>query len=129
MKLGATITSERGKAVIKTGNEYIVVNVKDENDRAIAELRVYATSDGSNHVRLWVEGIDSIDHTIAKRRDNLCNCGMNPGFHERQYNCKDEKTNESLRRDKCPYCTENYVGSTLPNGMCSYHNYFYGKRK
>lgn len=31
MKLGVTITSERGKAVTKTGNEYIIIQMNTDN--------------------------------------------------------------------------------------------------
>lgn len=40
MRLGATITSERGKPVTKTGNEYVSVTVNDEKGVAIVKMIV-----------------------------------------------------------------------------------------
>jgi hypothetical protein len=40
MRLGATITSERGKAVTKTGNEFIEVNITDSEGDIIATIGI-----------------------------------------------------------------------------------------
>lgn len=48
MKLGAIITSERGKPVTKTGNEYLSISIKDERQESIAELHVQ-----NGYVRFW----------------------------------------------------------------------------
>ncbi len=41
MKLGATITSERGKFVTKTGNEYLNINLNNEKGNIV--YRVHYT--------------------------------------------------------------------------------------
>jgi hypothetical protein len=38
MKLGATITSERGKAITKTGNDYLEINITDEKCEMITSI-------------------------------------------------------------------------------------------
>lgn len=40
MKLGATLGSERGKGVSKTGNEYIDIAILDAKQNTIASLRL-----------------------------------------------------------------------------------------
>lgn len=40
MKLHLTATSERGKAITKSGNEYIELELKDENRQVIATIKV-----------------------------------------------------------------------------------------
>lgn len=45
MKLGATITSERGRPVTKTGNEYMTIAISDDNREVIAILHVYPYRD------------------------------------------------------------------------------------
>lgn len=41
------------------------------------------------------------------------------------------QTIEALRKinpakNKCPYCKDDDTDEILSNGLCSYHNYFYG---
>lgn len=40
MKLGATITSERGKPVTKTGNRYININLTDDRGVTYGEIQI-----------------------------------------------------------------------------------------
>lgn len=40
MKLGATITSERGKAVTKTGNDYITVQITNSANEIVCTLHI-----------------------------------------------------------------------------------------
>lgn len=56
MKLYAAITSERGKPVDKSGNEYINVSIKDENRETISELVLQRSTDGLGDIiyyRTW----------------------------------------------------------------------------
>jgi hypothetical protein len=39
MKLQLTATSERGKSIIKTGNDYLKLEVRDENREVISTIR------------------------------------------------------------------------------------------
>jgi len=45
MRLGATITSERGKPVTKTGNEYIQIQINDEKGIIYGSIHIYPTVD------------------------------------------------------------------------------------
>lgn len=41
MKLGATITSERGKAVTKTGNDFLSINIYDDKKICHGTIIIY----------------------------------------------------------------------------------------
>lgn len=48
MKLSAQISSERGKTIQKTGNEYLKIEVQDENRNMFLCLMINIFSDGIN---------------------------------------------------------------------------------
>jgi len=63
MKLGATITSERGKPVIKTGNEYLVAGFS-HSEKRLEKLRVYVKNEGVfTHYILHIYGSRPVIYT------------------------------------------------------------------
>lgn len=69
MKLGATITSERGKAVTKTGNEYLHIDIKNEYGDIVAKV-AYTDSGISIMSTVYCES-ERVDRLIEKRNGNL----------------------------------------------------------
>ncbi len=59
MKLGATITSERGKAITKTGNDFIEVCLNGEKGEILALFKIYAPykahSSVDSYIIHWLE--------------------------------------------------------------------------
>ena len=51
MKLFTTITSERGKPVTKSGNEFINMEIQDENREVIYNFKIQTTDTGT-YIRL-----------------------------------------------------------------------------
>ena len=51
-------------------------------------------------------------------------------FHQAKKIAELRKELEILKRNlKCPYCLDDEQDNTLlPNGLCVYHNYFFGNR-
>lgn len=93
MKLGATITSERGKAVTKTGNDRIEMHVMDENRRTIAYITVLPSG------TVIIDDIDTKEEVIIR-----------------------EKENGGLKHDKCPECNSDMDDelSCCSNNDCDY---------
>lgn len=77
MRLGATITSERGKAITKTGNEYININVVNDKGHLLAYIQVL---EEENTIRVVVpSGIALKQEEVTLKLRN----------------------NENLKHDKC----------------------------
>lgn len=57
MKLGATITSERGKAVTKTGNENIKIDLLDESGACKATVIMEYISEGNQKIHFMYNQI------------------------------------------------------------------------
>lgn len=71
MKLGATITSERGKAVTKTGNEFIEVILNDEQNNTIGRLTMrYQPLNGSlqthDNIEILFSGSKNGNYQVLK---------------------------------------------------------------
>jgi len=51
-------------------------------------------------------------------------------FHQAKVIDKLKKQLQELEARKCEYCTEEdgNTDTILPNGMCAYHNYFFGNK-
>lgn len=77
MRLGATITSERGKAVTKTANTELVVTINIEN---IDIGRIVTRYEGVNPTRIYYYPIGGSGRTLLY-----------------------EKINENLKHDKCKH--------------------------
>ena len=73
MKLHTTITSERGKPVTKSGNEYIEIIVQGENHTNILELKLVANE--SNYT-ITGYAIDE-DSTTQRRRERYISYTIN----------------------------------------------------
>ncbi len=119
MKLGATITSERGKPVTKTGNEYLEIDIKDDNHQVIAEMRVYIKNDSvgeypdiiikwADHV--YINGQHGLDAEITT------NGSLKHGKYKiRCNNCMQKFTDEQQLAsiddmEACPECkTDAYL--------------------
>jgi hypothetical protein len=95
MKLGATISSERGKPVTKTGNDYLEIVVKGEDGTLIARLTIKPAYHNKSELHYYDNTMQSDGFT------------SNPSI----------KKNGNLKHDKCtcipdstkmcPYCYEN----------------------
>jgi len=92
MKLYATTTSERASKG-QGGNKYIDITLKDKFQLTLVEMSLYPETTGKKY-ELVLNGIS--DDVILtqfekpkgkKQKGELCNCGKNPGFHEKQNNC------------------------------------------
>jgi len=104
----ATMTSERGKPVTKSGNEYISITFTNERRQKFDVKFTGETLEVMRYSNGETEVLHYMPHYICKHGnakaccatckwidDNLstkelCNCGMNAGFHEKQNNCKTE---------------------------------------
>lgn len=88
MKLGATITSERGKTVSKTGNERLDIQLTGENQKSIGVLALRIIND---HI-----------YTAILFRD-----GEGVNLFSIDMDTEEIKTSENLRHDKKnDYCNE-----------------------
>ncbi len=84
MKLGATITSERGKPVTKTGNERLEISINDENkeilslyiipDFPYSRISVYVT--GKGNIGTFYVPTKSIGN-LKHGKDPTCKHGVN----------------------------------------------------
>ncbi len=106
MKLGATITSERGKPVTKTGNDYITVQIKNEREEIVCTLHI---EDGGKNDE-WKDGCTIVTANYERNRTMV-----------RKIPWDNLKANESLKRDRtCLRC-----GDKLQHGddlICGYHH-------
>ncbi len=81
MKLGATISSERGKAVIKTGNEYLKVTILDSTENEVMELKFVTIKDNVILKNIWVGDMNagSLEKYIKEngnlKHGTVCNFG------------------------------------------------------
>lgn len=100
MKLYATTTSERATKG-QGGNKSIeiMLQVRDDErktDDYVGRVNLYVTTSGSivmSFTSLVNEQVVKIElprrySKGKKEKGELCNCGRNPGFHEKQGNCK-----------------------------------------
>lgn len=84
MNLGAIITSERGKAITKTGNEYINVTIYDEEQTKMLDIHIsthkgvviYESS--QNYFNIAIEKKSSGNLKHGKKND-WCNDCMSHG--------------------------------------------------
>lgn len=70
------VTSERGKAVTKTANEFLIISIKDDNQETIGYIKIESQT-------------DSIGDKIK----------VNYSFVDRVYVSEHKKTNENLKHD------------------------------
>lgn len=90
MKLYATIESERASKG-QGGNDYI--NIELQSGSAKSSFVEYAIEYTAEGIRV-TDGDGSIlletgDREKGERqKGELCNCGYNPGFHEKQNDCR-----------------------------------------
>lgn len=102
MKLGATITSERGKPVTKTGNEYINISITDDNNEVIGEVVLQRSTDGLGDIiyqRTWFrEGI----YTWNEKKNGSLKHGIK---------CSRTDCNNLVETtgDECRECYEKYL--------------------
>lgn len=85
MKLHLTATSERGKPVTKSGNEYIKIEIKNEKREVIA-----------NYTFKWCHHYDYLPY---KGYDLLKECGY----------CKDNNKPKTAREVVCFHCKEKCI--------------------
>lgn len=62
MLIHATTTSERGKPTYKSGNEYLEIEIKNENRQNILELKIQRNEDKTYSIR---------GYAIYNREDQL----------------------------------------------------------
>lgn len=71
MKLGATVTSERGKAISKTGNEYLSISIKNEKQETIANITIEDSNIRIDYERALINNIKRIPWDNLKSNENL----------------------------------------------------------
>jgi len=89
MKLGATITSERGKPVTKTGNDYLKIDITDEKGEMITNIIL--ERHGNLYGFSYHTGQIASIGVISKENGNLKH-GTCSGKHDTVHaiiNCKD----------------------------------------
>lgn len=95
MKLYAKTTSERATKG-QGGNKYLEIDITTENGGKISSIKVYPNTEARPDSGMMVIILPSgktIRHEFEikgkkQQTANLCNCGMNAGFHTKQNNCK-----------------------------------------
>lgn len=90
MKLGATITSERGKPITKTGNENLEIKISGENKETLLEIRIIPSNFGyemkgwTNENKFFSFFLKETGSLKQGKREEKCHCGY-PCIHGTYY--------------------------------------------
>ena len=93
MKLYATVESERASKG-QGGNKSLYIKLLQEIDEERVEVGQVVMEPGKLHFMYNMISDDvtvTINHERIKakrQKGKLCNCGYNPGFHEKQDDCR-----------------------------------------
>lgn len=93
MKLGCTVTSERGKAVTKTGNDFIEVSITDKFENKVLTIRIANTVGELPLSSITINGNQNILDALSAKIQR--------------------KTNENLKHGKCNHDWDNYGKCTI----------------